>query len=520
MWHYLKGHGIKLEKIISKEEYLSIREELKKEGKITVLCHGVFDLVHPGHIQHFQEAKTLGDVLVVSVTSADFVRKGPGRPYFGDELRTRFLAAIECIDYVILSRAYTAEDIIEAVKPNIYVKGQDYANSSKDITGMIDRETSLVRKYGGKVHFTGGQSFSSTKLLNRAFPVISDEVRSFMGDFSRKYSFAYLKEQIECFRGLKVLVVGEVIIDEYIYCTIKGLMSKDRGYSAAYSHTERYLGGALAVAGHLAAFVDNVTIASVTGEERDIGDMISSGMNSHIKTELIQSRSYQTIIKRRYITKNQKREELHKIFAVNNISDQNLLDKEALGKLKRKLEDTAAGYDMVILCDYGHGLVDEEIRNILQSNAKMLTVNCQTNSANYGMNLITKYHGAQAYTLDQRELHLAMGTDRGEDVALLRCLRERLGGIVWLTQGACGAAVVDGEEIYRCPALTLSVIDTIGAGDAFLAIVGLCTASGVPADAAVFLGNVGGGLSANIVGNQRSIDKVDFLKFTNTLLNI
>ena len=85
-------------KIISKNEVEEIKE-LKKQGKKIVLCHGVFDLVHPGHIIHFQEAKKLGDVLVVSITAAEYVRKGPGRPYFDDERWVEFRAGIECLEY-------------------------------------------------------------------------------------------------------------------------------------------------------------------------------------------------------------------------------------------------------------------------------------------------------------------------------------------------------------------------------------------------------------------------------------
>ena len=104
-------------RVTTKEEFAKIKEELRAEGKKIVLCHGVFDLVHPGHIIHFEEAKKMGDVLVVSVTAAKFVRKGPDRPYFDDEMRLRFLSAISCIDYVLLSEGYTVEDTVEAVEP-------------------------------------------------------------------------------------------------------------------------------------------------------------------------------------------------------------------------------------------------------------------------------------------------------------------------------------------------------------------------------------------------------------------
>ena len=163
-------------KIVNKHDFVEIRRKIKSENKKIVLCHGVFDLLHPGHIQHFQEAKTQGDILVVSVTDSQYVRKGPGRPYFNNEQRLRSLEAIECIDYVILSSEYTVNDIVKIVQPDLYVKGAEYQIAEKDITGKISEEIELVRKYGGDIYFTNGEVFSSTKLINKVFPVFSDGV--------------------------------------------------------------------------------------------------------------------------------------------------------------------------------------------------------------------------------------------------------------------------------------------------------------------------------------------------------
>ena len=107
-------------KIVSKDEFKNgIRQKIKEAGKTIALCHGVFDLMHPGHIIHLEQAKKMADILAVSVTAAKYVRKGPGRPYFGDEMRIKVLAALECIDYIMLSEGYTADDIIESVEPDI-----------------------------------------------------------------------------------------------------------------------------------------------------------------------------------------------------------------------------------------------------------------------------------------------------------------------------------------------------------------------------------------------------------------
>ena len=223
----------------------------------------MFDLVHPGHIIHFQEAKAACDVLVVSVTAAKYVRKGPGRPFFDDEMRLNFLSSITCIDYVMLSEGYTVDDIVECVEPDLYIKGEEYAASEDDVTGMIDKEVELVKEHGGDVYYTSGQVFSSTKLLNRGFSALPPEVLQFSADFIKRHSMDDIRFYTEKIQDLKVLVIGDVIIDKYTYCSVQGLMSKDMGYSARFMGDEQYMGGSIAVARHLAAFNNHVTLASV-----------------------------------------------------------------------------------------------------------------------------------------------------------------------------------------------------------------------------------------------------------------
>ena len=160
-----------------------IRPQLKKEGKTIALCHGVFDLVHPGHIIHLQQARQMADVLVVSITAAEFVRKGPGRPYFNDEMRLKVLEALECVDYVMLSEGYTVDDIVECVEPDLYVKGEEYAKEGEDITGKITAERELVEQHGGKMAYTTGEVFSSTKLINTALAGLPEDVVKYMETF-------------------------------------------------------------------------------------------------------------------------------------------------------------------------------------------------------------------------------------------------------------------------------------------------------------------------------------------------
>jgi bifunctional ADP-heptose synthase (sugar kinase/adenylyltransferase) len=400
------------------------------------------------------------------------------------------------------------------------VKGQEYAKPEDDITGKIDEEVELVRKHGGDVAYTTGQVFSSTKLINHALPALSPEVKEYAADFNRKYSMADIKKLAEKMGELKVLVVGDAIIDEYIYCNVQGLMSKDMGYSTRYQYKEQYLGGSLAVARHLASFNEQVTLMSVVGTEEHVHSRMLDELGDKMRVDLTYSNEFDTIVKKRYVSLNEKREEMDKIFAVNNLPTPMCIDEESSDKFKAKLREKISQYDVVVMCDFGHGLVDGETMEIIQDNARFLALNCQTNSSNYGKNLITKYRRADVFALDQKELGLAFSNYHQEEDEKLIRLADYFHSRGWLTRGSLGATAVENGQLVTCPAFTLKVKDTIGAGDAFFSLASLAVAAGAPIEVGTFLGNIAGALAANIVGNKESVEKVNVLKYASTLLNI
>ncbi len=508
-------------KIVSKHEFMTeIGPELRSIGKKTALCHGVFDLVHPGHIIHLEQAKAMADILVVSITAAEYVRKGPGRPYFDDEMRMKTLAALECVDYVMLSEGYTVDDIVECVEPDIYVKGEEYARAEDDITGKISEEKALVEKHGGCIKYTTGQTFSSTNLINTALAGLSDEVRCYMEDFTTRYSMKDIRTFAEKAENLKVLVVGDIIIDKYTYCDVQGLMSKDMGYSARIQNSEEYLGGSVAIARHLSSFNKQVTLLSVMGEDEEIRRRILEELSGSMQINLLHSAQFPMIVKHRYLTRNAKREEYRKVLAVNNIPEKMEYEKEIRESFMAKLREEMDACDAVFLCDFGHGLIDAETIKLIQEKAKYLVLNCQTNSSNHGLNIITKYTRADVFVVDQRELKLAFPVYASDEKAGLRRLTEHLHGNGWLTRGSLGAYGIEQGEIEECPAFTLTVKDTVGAGDAFFSAAGLYAAAGAPIEAGTFIGNIAGALAANIVGNKEAVEKVNVLKYANTLMNV
>lgn len=170
------------------EELEKVLEEEKKEGGKIVHCHGVFDLLHPGHIRHFKEAKKQGTKLVVSITPDRFVNKGPGRPAFNEALRVETLASLNCVDYVVLNDSPDAVSCIKKIKPNIYVKGKEYADHAADVTGKIADEVRAVQAAHGSVFYTDDIVFSSSSLLNRYYESTSPELRAFLAEIKEQYT--------------------------------------------------------------------------------------------------------------------------------------------------------------------------------------------------------------------------------------------------------------------------------------------------------------------------------------------
>ena len=267
---------------------------------------------------------------------------------------------------------------------------------------------------------------------------------------------------------------------------------------------------------------------SVIGNEEEMRLRLFDELADKIQLRLTCSEKVPTIVKHRYLTRNGKREEYRKIFAVNNIPENVRYEEEVYKEFKEKLQSRIGEYDAVFVCDFGHGLITREIIKTIQEGARFIALNCQTNSSNKGLNIITKYSRADVFSLDQQELKLAFPEDSADETVSLKKLSKHLGSGGWLTRGSKGAwgidldtdAGMDGCKLWDCPAFTLQVKDTIGAGDAFFSVAGIFAAAGAPVDVGTVMGNIGGALGANIVGNKEAVEKVNVLKFGSTLMNV
>ena len=168
-------------KVMSAGRIGAIRAQEHAADRRVVHCHGCFDGLHIGHVRYLRAARAFGDTLIVSVTADEHVGKGPQRPVFGHALRMEFLAELACVDWVTLSRSDTALVVIDAIRPDVYVKGGEYEAPSADPNTNVGAEATTVRIHGGEVRFIRDELvLSSSELLRprSASRPITDQVRS------------------------------------------------------------------------------------------------------------------------------------------------------------------------------------------------------------------------------------------------------------------------------------------------------------------------------------------------------
>ena len=234
----------------------------------------------------FREAKKLNGIVVVSVTADKFVNKGPHRPVFKLETRMKMLESIEEIDYVIPSLNQTPIENIKKIKPDIYFKGKDYMNE-KDLTGNISKEIKAIKSVGGQIKFSTSDLMSSSRVINQTQLNLNKKQKKFIDSIKNKKNFSNETNVInvfESFKNLKVLIIEESIIDQYIFCESMGKSGKEPVLVLRDLFSEKYLGGAAAIANNLAAFSSKITLLSCVGQRREEKAFINRKLNNKISS--------------------------------------------------------------------------------------------------------------------------------------------------------------------------------------------------------------------------------------------
>lgn len=327
-------------------------------------------------------------------------------------------------------------------------------------------------------------------------------------------SIGQIREIISKFKGIKTLVIGEAIIDEYHFASSKGRATKDPILSVDYINHEVYAGGILAIANHVSNFVDNLTVVTLIGDKEDRKDFISRSLNKNIALNAFVKENSPTIIKKRYLDAQRNT----KLFKVEHINDSPI--NEALeGEIVSFLELELPKYDLVIVGDFGHGFITERIIKVLEEKSKFLAVNAQCNSANLGYNFVTKYNRADFLTMDNQELWYAVSDRFSEVPVLINKLHKKKNFNRFLvTLSKSGSVYFDNGNQIFFPAFVMNPRDTVGAGDAVFSLTSLFAYTGNN-DMIPFIANCAGGIAVSYMGNKEFITKEKLIDFIEHVYN-
>lgn len=477
------------------------------------LCHGVFDLIHIGHIKHFLEAKKYCDYLVVSLTSDKYVKKskGPNKPIFNEKERFKFLTNLRIVDEVIISNCETAEKAINKIKPDIYFKGKDY---KKSIDKNLKIEKKIISKTGGKIMFTDTPLNSSSEIINLKKLNQNNEIIKILNNseklFLKKKLHSFLKKKIKS----KILILGEHILDTYISTNVQGKSGKNNILTSSYVASKSFGGGIMLVSNLLSNFVSGVD--TICWQNKHNSRIYKQNLNKN--TNVIKFKTSAKIIeKKRFLDSYLGT----KLFQLNTNQEEVLTEKfkknfyEFFNKLNLNK------YDAIIVFDYGHGLISKKIITKLNRYKNKTYINCQSNSFNFGYNLISKYNSAKTISMDESEFRL-LAQDKfskirtliDNNINLFRNFQNTI-----ITMGKFGAFHINRKNIDFVKTVIPTSKDTTGCGDIFFSIyILLDMYSNLNLKEKLIICHLCAGVHAEYEGNDNKINKDNLIKFAKSYL--
>jgi rfaE bifunctional protein kinase chain/domain len=436
----------------------------RPRAKKVIMCHGTFDVVHPGHVRHLLYAKTKGDILVASLTADEHIKKANFRPYVPEELRAINLAALEVVDYVIVDRDATPLRNLGVIQPDYFAKGYEY--SSNGIDPRTQEEVKVLESYGGEILFTPGDIvYSSSALIELDPPKIATEkLMALMS--AENLSFADLYAALDKLKGLKVHVVGDTIIDSYTHCNMIGGMTKTPTMSVLYQKRIDYSGGAAVVAKHLRAAGASVTFSTVLGNDA-FKDFVLDDLNkSGVKSLAVIDETRPTTNKNAIVA------EGYRLLKVDTLDNRSISDK-ILDRLKTQI--SANGVDAVVFSDFRHGIFNRHTIPQLAAAIPQSAYRVADSQVASRWGNILEFEGFDLITPNEREARFALGDQdsvvrplalelhrRSKCRTLILKLGER-GTITYRSNSS-----VDVRAFFSIDSFAERVTDAVGAGDALL----------------------------------------------------
>ena len=483
-------------KIKTAEELRALLGPCPRQKKV-IMCHGVFDVVHPGHIRHLLYAKSKADILVTSITADRYITKGVHRPHVPQDLRAMNLAAFEVVDYVVIDKNEKPLENLSIIQPDYFAKGFEY--TATGMPAKTAEEAAVVQSYGGEMIFTPGDIvYSSTSLINLAPPAI--RLEKLQIEMERAgLTFDRLRETLDKMAGYRVHVVGDTIIDSYTHCAMIGGQTKTPTMSVLFERKVDYVGGAAIVAKHLRAAGGDVTFSTVVGKD-DLRTLLIEDLKADgIDVRAIVDSSRPTVNKNAIVVGG------YRLLKVDTLDNRSISD-QILHDMTKTIGGVAT--DAVVYADFRHGIfnrrtIPEFIRALPPQCYKVADSQVASRWGN-----IVDFQGFDLITPNEREARFALGDqDSGirplasqlYDAANCKLLILKLG-----ERGVLACRSKDHESLdsyFVIESFVDRVVDAVGAGDALLAYATLAMLATKNEAVATILGAIAAAVECECDGN-------------------
>ena len=437
----------------------------KPRKKKVILCHGNFDVVHPGHVRHLIYAKSKADILIVSITADKFIQKGTYRPFVPENLRALNLAAFEMVDFVTIDNNKTSINILQKIQPEFFAKGFEY--SSGELPPATKEEAKVVEDYGGEMIFTPGDIiYSSTKLLKISEPKIENyKILDLMQ--SNKITFSILRETLKKFKKLKVHVVGDTIVDTHTKTHLIGGYLKTPTPSVLFQGVRNFTGGAAIVAKHLKKAGADVHFTTILGNDELKKFVIDEMKKSKIKLNLIIDNTRPTTNKNTIVANN------YNLLKIDKVDNQPI-SSSILNKIRNHISKIKA--DVVIFSDFRHGIFNKSSIPTLSSAINKKTFKVADSQVATRWGNITDFKNFDLITPNEKEARFSLADQDASISNLTLQLDKKIGLknlILKLGERGLFAHGKSNPNGFALPSFTKRILDAVGAGDALLAYASL-----------------------------------------------
>lgn len=494
---------VTVEQLREKARVLRGETTSKRPAKTIVQCHGCFDIVHPGHIRYLQFARTQGDILVISITGDASINKGTLRPYIPQELRAENLAALEFVDYVVIDPNPTACEILQSIRPDVYVKGHEYATST-DPRFIAERE--IVEANGGRVIFSSGQVvFSSSRLVDTAPPSeeLADERLRLV---CRRHGIdeVSLKNILNEMRGRRVIVLGDVVVERYALCDANNLAGESPMVSLRVLDEKDYLGGAALIAAQIAALGGKPVLFTALGKDQTSAWIDDSLQELGVEVHAVRNRPA-SAIRTRFLVDD------HKMFKVDRAS---VCPLDSVGETEcaDALLQEAARSDAAILHDGGLGMLTPGLLNRLGTTFRRRVPFISGAATQQGKPGVMNY--VELLCSSERRLRTAMNDfDSGLSTLAYRMMERTQARQMLVTLGKRGLVTFSRrsqdpsspgwkDRLYseHLPSLASRVVDRLGCGDSLMTSASLALAGGANLMQAAYLGCIAAAAQIETLG--------------------